>query len=400
MTRSRARTVMFVAVLGLVFTLAPFAIDLYLPALPTMAIGLNTSIDGIELSVAVFLLGFALGQLLLGPVSDIYGRKRVLVLGISVFVPATVMIARTTSMEALLFWRAIQALGGGASVAVFPLVRDRFDDKASAQIISYIMALVLIAPVVAPLIGSYILTWFGWQAIFWVLAAIGALALISTFLAIEETSDRKDHATSTGVFSKFGRVLREPRIVFAILAGASAFAGLFAFISGAPYVYITYFGVSPEQFGFLMGANAAAMILANIANARLLADTQPVLKMIVGAVVMCLSVVFALAVAQLDLGLAPLVLSVAIFFGALALVETNAILAALSVMPSENGTVSAINGALMFGVGAIASFAVGILPSTDERPVLLVLMASAIAALICACLLARKRVASSGLTAT
>lgn len=379
--------VVYVFVLGAVFMLAPFGIDMYLPALPTIALDLNTGIGQLESTVAIFLFGYALGQLVLGPLSDAFGRRSVLIGGLVTYTLASVLLGTAQSIEELYIWRFVQAVGGAGSVVVFPMVREKFGETDSTRIISYIMALVIVAPLVAPIIGGYVLFYAGWGTIFFVLAALGVLTLVgSAGLIRNGLSIRKPFALRT-ILAGYGVVLAERRIVSAILAGGFAFGGLFAFVAGSPFVYITYFGVSPQFYGYLVGLNALAMIGANLVNAQLLAEIDPVRKTLAGAFCMAIAGVLLVGVSTVGLGLPWIVVGVVLFVAGLGLTETNAIIAALSVLPAENGTVSAINGALQFGVGALASLAVSLMISADAVPMTLVMAGSAILALISAVIL-------------
>lgn len=378
----------YVAVLGGVFMLAPFAIDMYLPALPTIAAALGTGIDEVEATVAIYLLGFAVGQLILGPVSDAYGRRNVLIAGLGVYIVASVMAGLATQLETLYLWRFLQALGGAGSVGVFPLVRARFGEAGGAQVISYIMALTVVAPLLAPIIGGYVLAFAGWGAIFTLLGVLGALAILATLTMITDVPDRRPLSVS-GVLTGYAAVLREPRILAAIAAGGFAFAGLFAFVAGSPFVYISYFGIAPENYGYLVALNAVAMIGANLINAQFLNDAEPVAKIMAGTIVLALAGVALVIIAALNLGLAPLVVAVVVFVGGLGFTATNAIVAALAVLPEENGTVAAINGAGQFSIGALSSFLVSLMASTSALPMTLIMCGCGLAALVSAVLLKR-----------
>lgn len=377
----------YVLVLGGVFMLAPFAIDMYLPALPTIASALGTGIDQIEATVAVYLLGFALGQLLLGPISDSFGRRPVLIVGLLVFVGASFMAGNAQSLEQLYAWRFVQALGGAGSVAVFPLVRARFGEAGGAQVISYIMAVTVVAPLLAPIIGGYVLNYAGWAAIFYLLAILGALAVLASSLLIRDAQEDRRPLSLSRIMRGYGAVLSEPRILGAILSGGFAFAGLFAFVAGSPFVYITYFGIAPENYGYLVGLNAVAMIGVNLVNAKALAKHDPIRKIYAGSVVLMVAGAVILITALLDLGLIPLLAAVVVFVGALGLTATNAIVAALSVMPEENGTVAAVNGALQFAIGALSSLLVSVLASTDAVPMALIMAGCGAATFISATIL-------------
>jgi DHA1 family bicyclomycin/chloramphenicol resistance-like MFS transporter len=377
----------YAVVLGAVFMLSPFAIDMYLPALPTIAESLQTGIDGLEATVAIYLFGFALGQLILGPVSDAFGRRIILISGLAVFIVASAMAGTVDTLDQLYAWRFVQGLGSAGSVTVFPMVRARFGQAGSAQVISYIMAITVVAPLVAPIIGGYVLTFAGWEAIFFVLAALGALAFVASGTFVRETHERRRPFSLRRIAQGYAVTLSERRIVAAIFAGGFAFAGLFAFVAGSPFVYIVYFGVAPEYYGYLVGLNALSMIGANLINAQLLINAAPVAKLYAGALLLAASGLAILAVALLDLGLVPLVVAVVVFVGALGMTATNAIVAALSVLPEENGTVAALNGALQFAIGALSSLLVSVMASTNAVPMALVMAGCGIVALVSAIIL-------------
>lgn len=385
----KASKTIYSVVLGTVFMLTPFAIDLYLPAFPAMAASFETGIDQIEATVAIFLVGFAFGQLILGPLSDAYGRRRVLIGGMLVFVIASILVGTAQTLPELYAWRFLQALGGAGAVAVFPSVSDRFDDAESTKIISYIMAMVAIAPLVAPIVGGYVLVFAGWRAIFWLIAAIGTISLLATAASVRDVQREPSPLSLTAIAAGYRRALSERRAVLAILAGGLAFAGLFAFVAGSPFVYITHFGVAPEHYGYLVGVNAVAMIGANLVNGRFLAGVDPIVKVFWGAIALVVAGLAILAVVLLDLGLFPLVAVIVPFFAAMGITETNAVIVALSVRPAENGTVAALNGAFQFGVGGVASFLVSVVESTDPMAMAFIMAASGTAVVLCAIFLRR-----------
>lgn len=376
-----------VAILGAVFMLAPFAIDMYLPALPTIAANLGTGIDQVEATVAILLFGYALGQLILGPLSDRFGRTPILLLGLVTFTVSSVLAGIVQSIEQLYLCRLFQAFGGAGSVVVFPMVRDRYDEQESARIISYIMALTVIAPLVAPVIGGYILTFAGWPAIFFMLAGMGLITLFAARFALKPASTgatRRAGFSLANVVSAYRTVLGNWKIMAHIAAGGFAFAGLFAFVAGSPFVYITYFGVAPQNFGYLVGLNAAAMIGANLVNAQLLSKVDPTFKMVIGAGLLAATGIALVAINLLGSGLPWIVAGVMAYVGALGFTATNAIVGALSYLPEDNGTVSAINGATQFSIGAASSLAISIMASTDATQMIAVMAVCSLLALLAA----------------
>lgn len=378
-----------IAVFGTIMMLAPLAIDLYLPAFPTIADDLLTGIDQLEATVAIFLMAFAGGQLVLGPLSDIYGRRRILISGLIVFVCASAMITFAQTLNALYFWRFWQAIGAAGTVTVFPLVQDRFSKEGAARAISIIMALIIVAPMIAPLLGGYVLLYAGWRAIFLLLSLLGFGSLVLTLVVVRPSHQKQSVVSIADMRRGYVTVLTNARLMLAILTGSLAFAGLFAFVAGSPFVYITYFGVAPERYGLLVGMNAATMIAVNLANASFLAHIPHVRKIVTGAVLLAFSGNAMFVSAILDQGLLSLMLATVVFFAALALVETNAAIVAFSVLPEDNGTVAAVNGGLQFGFGGLSSLLVSVTVSTTAVPLTAIMALSGVAVLISAALLSR-----------
>jgi len=357
----------FVILMAMIFSLSPFAIDMYLPALPSMAVFFDSSIDSIEASVAIYLIFFALGQLVLGALADSINKAKLLSIGLTVFVIASAMIAFTTSIEELYFWRAIQAFTSGSSVVVFALIHHFYGSKNSNQIISYVMACVVIAPMIAPMIGSEVLLMANWQSIFLVLAGFAITTLFALVVLIppKKVKVQLQPLNVKTLRSGYKNVFSNRTTMAYILAGGSAFAGLFAFISGSPFVYMEYFGATPEQFSWLVALNAVAMICMNLLNARLLKNVDATKKLIIAGFLLALVGVYLALIAFLNLSLVYVVLGVILYVGLLGLTAANAISAALASIQGNTGVLSGVNGVLQFGLGALASAVVSISVSID-----------------------------------
>lgn len=357
----------FVILMAMIFSLSPFAIDMYLPGLPSMAKYFATSIDAIEASVAIYLIFFALGQLVLGALADSMNKAKLLSIGLSVFAIASAMIAFTNSIEELYFWRAVQAFASGSSVVVFALIHHFYGSKNSNQIISYVMACVVIAPMIAPMIGSQILIAANWQ---WIFLALAGLALVILVTQLQLMPPKKvvtelQPLNVVALYSGYRKVLSNSATMAYILAGGSAFAGLFAFISGSPFVYMEYFGATPEQFSWLVALNAVAMISMNLLNARLLKNVDSTKKLIIAGVLLAVVGVYLGLVAFLNMSLVYVVVGVILYVGLLGLTAANAISAALASVQGNTGVLSGVNGVLQFGLGALASAVVSISVSVD-----------------------------------
>jgi DHA1 family bicyclomycin/chloramphenicol resistance-like MFS transporter len=336
-------------------------------------------------------MAFAGGQLVLGPLSDVYGRRRILIFGLILFVFASTVISVSNSLNALFFLRFWQGIGAAGTVTVFPMVQDRFSKEDAARAISIIMALIVVAPMIAPLVGGYVLIFAGWRALFIVLSLIGFASLLLTLIVLRPSRRKRRLVSLADLRRGYATVFAERRLMLAVTTGSLALAGLFAFVAGSPFVYITYFGVAPERYGLLIGMNAATMIAVNLANASFLARVSPIRKIVTGAFILAVSSVAMLASAVMDQGLLSLILAALVFFAALALVETNAAIVAFSLLPEENGTVAALNGAFQFGFGALSSLLVSVTASTNAVPLTAIMALSGVAVVISATLLRRYR---------
>jgi len=378
--------------MAMVFSLSPFAIDMYLPALPSMAGFFNSNIDAMEASVSVYLIFFALGQLILGALADSINKARLLMVGLITFATASVMIGLATSLTELYFWRSVQAFSGGSSVVVFALIQFFYGNKKSGQIISYVMACVVVAPMIAPMIGSQILVFAGWRWIFYALAAFACVTLAAQvkLLPSSKVTQTQKPLNLNALFSGYKTVLSNGTTMAYVFAGGSAFAGLFAFVAGSPFVYIEYFGVSPTQFGWLVALNAIAMVGMNLINARLLKDVDPTQKLIIAGILLAIVGAYLFTVAYFHLSLVFVVVGVIAYVGLLGLTAANAISAALATAGKNAGLLSGINGVLQFGLGALSSAAVSISASTDATTMNTIMAICALSTLIFVLILRQK----------
>jgi len=366
----KPNTGLFVFIMAIVFSLSPLAVDMYLPALPAMAIYFGSSIDAMEASVAVYLLAFALGQFCFGAIVDSVDKRKILVVGLMGYASASIFIGLSDSEISLYIWRGVQAFSAGTSVVVYALVHQKYSTKQSSQIVSYILSVVIIAPMVAPLIGGQILVSFSWNMIFYLLGVYALIAFIvlqAALLYSPELLPKSETKSINLADLKHGyrQIFSNTKILCYVLAGSFAFAGLFAFLSGSPFVYIEYFGVHPEDFGWFVALNALAMVSVNMINAKLLGNVDPTLKLIMGGILLGAVSIYLLLVAYLDLGLWFIVAGVVMYVGCLGLTAANAIAGAMANAKEYAGMVSGVYGVLQFGLGAVASTVVSISASTS-----------------------------------
>ncbi|MES2681573.1 MAG: multidrug effflux MFS transporter [Bacteroidota bacterium] len=262
-----------ILILGLLTGLTPFSIDMYLPGFPAIADDLHTPVAKVGMSLAAFFTGICIGQLAYGPLMDRFGRKKPLVAGLCVFVLATIGCACAGSIEQLILFRFIGALGGCACmVAARAIVRDLFPVTESAKVYSMLMLVMGIAPIVAPGIGSFVVTGFNWQGIFVVLGtiALSLLLLAVFFLPESKKADPSVSLHPLKIMSQYFVVLRQP--VFIVYSSVSAFsmAALFAYISSSPFIFMTLHHLTEREFGLAFGLNAFCLIAGSQVNRLLL----------------------------------------------------------------------------------------------------------------------------------
>jgi DHA1 family bicyclomycin/chloramphenicol resistance-like MFS transporter len=360
-TSPRPRTLLTL-VLGALTAFGSLSIDMYLPSLPTLQGELGTTATAVQLTLAAFMAGLGVGQLIYGPLSDRFGRRRPLFAGIVLYVVASAACAFAPSIEWLIALRFLQALGGACgSVIARAVVRDLYQGREVARVLSLLMLIMGAAPILAPLLGGWVMALAGWRAIFGVLALIGVAALVPAVVAIPRTAPRAGPAGST-----FGTNLRalvtDGRFITATLAGGFSQSGMFAYISGAPFVFMELHHVSPERFAWLFGLNAMGLIAASQVNRRLLtryspgriASTAALFSSAMGAVL----VVLALTGTGSVLTLAP---TLFLFISSLGFVGPNMAALALEEHGARAGVASAVLGSAQFATSAVASSLVGLL---------------------------------------
>src|SRR5688572_28441221 len=243
-----------ILLLGLLSAIGPFSIDMYLPGFPTIARDLQTSVDKVSYSLASFFIGICIGQLICGPLLDRFGRKRPLYIGLLIYILASLGCAVSTSVEMLIAFRFLQALGGCVGmVAPRAIVRDVFPVNENARVFSLLILVIGVSPIVAPTAGSFIISTYGWQTVFTVLAIVTALLLLVVIFKLEESKrpDPKFSLRPKRILNSFLFVLKDPQFSTYAFSWAVSSAGLFAYLSGSPFVFMNLFKVSEQQFGWI-----------------------------------------------------------------------------------------------------------------------------------------------------
>jgi len=361
-------------VLGLLSAIGPFAIDMYLPALPEIGRALHADVHQVQLSLMAFFLAFAVSQLVYGPASDMFGRKLPLYVGIAMFVAGSIGCALARDIGTLVAFRVVQGLGGGApNVITRAVVRDLHTGAEATRLMSLLMLVFSVSPILAPLFGSLIIDAGGWPAIFWTIAVIGMLGLLLTAFALEETRPVAERADS-GIASTaraFALLVRDPH--FMGLTGVASFgiAAFFVYLSNSSFVLINHYGLTPRQYSLAFAVNAASFIGASQLAGRLAqryGNARVVSTSVAGfALSMCAG--SALNFAGIDT-LATLIVMLMIGFGFLGLVVPAVSVMALDHHGEIAGAASALMGTLQMVAGALVIAAMGALVDGTARPML------------------------------
>lgn len=360
-----------VLILSALVAFAPMSIDMYLPALPTLERFFAADTASVQHTLASFFLGLTVGQILYGPIADKYGRKPPLYFGLSLYVVASAACALAPTIGSLISLRFLQALSGCAGMVVArAVVRDLYDRQQSARVYSVLLMVMGIAPIVAPLAGGYLLTWFGWRSIFWVLALFGVACLIAVKTGLPETIPRdQPRIALSKAMGNYAALLADRRYLGYALSGGFGQAGMFAYISGSPFVIIDLYGVPAHYYGWLFGMNATGIVAFTQLNRRMLLryDADRVLDFgnLAGIVMCVLLLLMAWTNAAGLVGiLAPLFFVVSLR----GLTFPNASAGAMAPFPEKAGSASALLGSVQFAIAAVASAAVGIFHNGTAVP--------------------------------
>jgi DHA1 family bicyclomycin/chloramphenicol resistance-like MFS transporter len=374
-----------IVILGLLVAIAPLTIDMYLPSLPSIALDLGATATAVQLTLAGTLVGLAVGQLFIGPISDAVGRRTPIVIGLGVHILASLLILFAPNVAVLGALRVVQGLGtAAAAVVASAVVRDKFSGPMAAVVFSRLMLVIGVAPILAPTLGSQVLRLTAWQGVFGALAVLGVAILLLAVFALPETLPRELRRTGglRGTVSDYGTLLRDRTFIGLVLVAGLAMASIFAYVAGSSFVYQEQYGLDTQQFGLLFGAGAAGLIAASQLNVRLLNRYSPqqilVVGLSVGSVGAAALVVFA---ATGFGGLPALVGALLAVLAAGGIALPNAPALALTRHGEAAGTASAMVGAAQFGIGAVAAPLVGVL-GTDALAMAAVVASGMILALV------------------
>ncbi|MCX4860863.1 multidrug effflux MFS transporter [Streptomyces canus] len=368
----------------------PLAMDMYLPSLPEVTDALHAPAATVQLTLTACLLGMALGQLVVGPMSDRWGRRRPLLAGLVVYVVATALCAVAPTVEFLVGFRLAQGLAGAAGIVIArAVVRDLYDGVAMARFFSTLMLIGGVAPIVAPLIGGQILRVTDWRGVFVVLTVIGALLAALVWARLPETLPAAErHTGGVGeALHSMRRLLADLPFTGYLLTGGFAFAALFAYISASPFVIQEIYGASPQTFSLLFGVNSVGLVVVGQINGKVLVGRVSLDRVLgVGLLIVTAAATALLLMATGtfgEVGLAPVAAALFVLMSAMGVTLPNAQSLALLRTKHSAGSASALLGTSSFLIGAIASPLVGMAGEDTAVPMAVVQLAAALVALTC-----------------
>ena len=381
---TRFRYFELIVLMGVLQAFAPLSIDMYLPSMPLLEKVFNATTAQVQITLVTFLLGFALGQALYGPVTDRFGRKPPLYVSLSLFVLSSVACALSKSVNALSFFRLLQAIGAcGGAVVSRAMVRDLFPPVELRKIFSMLVLVLGVSPLISPFIGGYLLVWFGWKSVFFTQASLGILMLIAMHFRLSESLAPEnvrplhmDHVVAT-----YAHLLRDRTFLGASLVCGFSSAGMFAYIASAPFVFINIYKLPPQQFGWLFGFIAAGLIGASQVNGRMSHNIALWKVLRVANLVQLVAGFGVLATASTGFGaMTGIFAPVFVYMCATGFVFPNG--SAIAMMRHGNmaGTASALLGTNQFVIAAATTIVLGVIDNSSALPMAIVIAGCGVAA--------------------
>lgn len=380
----------YALLLGLFTASGAIGVDLYLPAFPEIQRALATDAGPVQSSLVSYFVALAVGQLFYGPLSDRYGRRGPLAIGFTIFLVASIGAALSSSIGALIGWRFVQGLGSCAGMVIARSIARDLGSGARAARLFALMVLVLgVSPVLAPSLGAGLIAFSSWPITFWFMAGFAAVTLIVIALLLKETLAPANRAADlNAAFGMYRRLLVDRTYLGAVLTGAFAQAGFFAYLAGSPQILISLHGVSPAGYSLLFGLNAVALIGSAQLTAPLLRRFAP--DHIVGALAFAYLVLAltlqAATLSRLD-GLGVTVMLLFLIMACLGAIGPVTTMQAVDNHPDAAGAASALMGSIQFGAGALASMMLSLITDDSARPLAAIIGGCAVLAAVTHCLL-------------
>lgn len=392
-SRSGGLTTSLLVTVAFLAAVSPLATDLHLPAFTKIAHDLGTVPSGVQLTLTGFMLGIALGQLFLGPLSDSFGRRKILLIGVGTFALASCVMVFTPTIEVFIALRFLQGMAGAAGIVLGrAIVADLTSGAAAIRAFSLLSMLTAIAPLVAPVAGGLITEYAGWRGVLATLAALTVLMFVLALIKVPESLPLAQRQTGGArrTLSNFGRLLNDRAFVLLAIMVACNFGALLAYVSASPFVTQSILGMSPTQFSLTFATGAVAIILTNFANARMAGRVPPMRLITIGTIlVMLAGATFALAAITSALTIPLFIVCAFVLSTGVALVTSNGTALALGLANFARGAGSALLGCLQFIGAAITPPIVGAWGEHTALPMACTLIVGAACACVCALLASR-----------
>ncbi|MEC5165553.1 DHA1 family bicyclomycin/chloramphenicol resistance-like MFS transporter [Flavobacterium sp. PL11] len=383
---SKSKYIKLILILGSLTALGPFSIDMYLPGFAGIAKDLNTSVANVSMTLSSYFIGISAGQLLYGPLLDRFGRKKPLFIGLLVYIFASLGCVFVKDIDTFIGLRFIQAVGScAATVASISMVRDLFPVKDIPKVFSMLMLVVGLSPMLAPTIGGYVTADYGWHMVFFILMCMGIVILIASQIVLPNSylPDTSISLKPKPIINNFVSIIKEPQFYTYAFAGAIAFSGLFTYVAASPILFMDIYKVDAKTYGWIFAFMSLSFINASQLNSLLLRKFTSE-QMILGALVSqaFVSVLFLILAINNYLGLYETIAMLFLFLACLGISNPNTAGLTLAPFSRNAGSASALMGAIQLGLGAFASFVVGIFVQNSVVPMVVIMTTSTLLALI------------------
>ncbi|ULL18603.1 MFS transporter [Paenibacillus sp. H1-7] len=390
----RTRRLWMALILGALASFGPLSIDMYLPALPTLADDLQTTPSLAQLSLTFCLLGLSLGQLLAGPLSDVRGRRKPLMVGLFVYMIASLLCAFSPSIWALIALRFIQGVAGAAGIVISrAIVRDMYSGTELTRFFTLLMLVNGVAPIFAPIAGGQLLRITAWPGVFVVLCLFGVLMLAAVWLALPETLplERRSKGGIGNTLSTFRNLLGDRTFMGYALSQGFVIAAMFAYISGSPFVIQNIFGASPQMYSVFFAINGLGIIIAGQITGRLAGKVGEARLLVSGLVIAAVGGVTLLAMILAGAGLYAILLPLFFVVSSVGIVSSTSFALAMQNQAQAAGSASALLGLLSFISGGVVAPLVGLGGGETAVPMGIVIAAADIAAMLCYVVMIRRK---------
>ena len=375
-----------ILILGSLTALGPFSIDMYLPGFSGIAKDLNTTVAKVSMSLSSYFIGISAGQLLYGPLLDRFGRKKPLFIGLLVYILASLGCVYVADIDSFILLRFVQAIGScAATVASVAMVRDLFPVKDIPKVFSLLMLVLGLSPMLAPTIGGYVTEDYGWHTVFFILMCMGIAILIAAQVGLPNSykPDTSISLKPKPIISNFLKVLKEPQFFTYAFTGSISFSGLFTYVAASPIIFMDIYHVDAKTYGWIFAFMSVSFIGSSQLNSVLLKKFSSQ-QMIFGALITqsVIAIIFLLFAANNLLGLYETIAMLFLFLGCLGISNPNTAGLTMAPFAKNAGSASALMGAIQLGLGALASFAVGVFVKDSVAPMVLIMTSTTIIAFI------------------